>query len=66
MSRARPTFRKRDVKAALEAAAEAGVDVARVELDRDGKIVLVTGKPKPEEKPKPDEREGGKNSWDGI
>jgi hypothetical protein len=59
MPRGPCTFRKRDVKAALKAAQEAGVDVARIEIDRDGKIVVVTGKPNGT----PDAKEG-ENEWE--
>jgi hypothetical protein len=38
------TFKKRDVKTALEAARAAGLDVQRVEIDKDGRIIIVTGK----------------------
>ena len=39
------TFKKRDVKTAVEAVRESGVEVARVEIGKDGKIVVVAGKP---------------------
>lgn len=42
MSRAPATFKKRDVQMALEAATAAGLRVTRVEIGKDGKIVLVT------------------------
>jgi hypothetical protein len=38
------TFRQIDVTRALKGARKAGVDVARVEIDRDGKITVVAGK----------------------
>jgi hypothetical protein len=44
MSRAPSTFRQQDVTRAIKAVAAAGVDIARVEIDRAGKIVIVTGK----------------------
>jgi len=44
MSRGPQTFRQRDVAAAIRAAKAAGLEVARVEIDRAGKIVLVTTK----------------------
>jgi hypothetical protein len=49
------TFREADLTRALKAAKKAGVDVARCEIDKTGKIVLVLGK------------EGGNieaNEWD--
>lgn len=45
MARAPCTFRQRDLRLAIETARAAGLDVARFEIDRDGKIVVVTGKP---------------------
>jgi hypothetical protein len=43
MARAPTTFRQRDVTAAIKAASAAGLLVARVEIDKSGKIVIVTG-----------------------
>jgi type II secretory pathway component GspD/PulD (secretin) len=45
MARGPSTFRQRDVMAFVKAVRAAGVQVARVEVDADGKIVVVTGKP---------------------
>jgi hypothetical protein len=42
MSRAPATFRKADLRRAVEAVTAAGQVVARVELDPNGKIVIVT------------------------
>ena len=44
MSRGPATFRQRDVSAAIKAALAAGVEVARVEIGKDGKIIVVTDK----------------------
>jgi hypothetical protein len=41
MARASCTFRRRDVTAAIKAARDAGVEVARVEVDKAGKIIVV-------------------------
>ena len=38
-------FRQRDLTRAIKAARLAGLNVERVEVDRDGKIIVVTGKP---------------------
>jgi hypothetical protein len=55
MARAPSTFRQQDVTRAFRAAQAAGVKVTRVEIDRDGKIVIVTA----------DDRERREeNSWD--
>jgi hypothetical protein len=45
MSRTPSTFRQADVTKAVKAVVAAGVDIARVEIDAAGKIVIVTGKP---------------------
>ena len=42
MARAPSIFRQQDVTRAFRAAKAAGVRVARIEIDRDGKIVIVT------------------------
>ena len=61
MSRGQQTFKQRDVTKALRAMVKAGI-VGRVEIDKGGKIVIVTAKPE-------DAANGeklGKNEWDGI
>jgi hypothetical protein len=42
MARAPSTFRQHDVTRAIRAAAAAGVHIARVEIDKAGKIVIIT------------------------
>jgi hypothetical protein len=44
MSRGPATFRQRDAAALIKAAQAAGLHVLRVELDKDGKIVVITSK----------------------
>jgi|GEM_PF-1662746 PHP family Zn ribbon phosphoesterase len=44
MTRGICTFRQRDVTAAVKAVVAAGVAVARVEVDKSGKIVIIVGK----------------------
>lgn len=45
MARGPCTFKQQDVTRALRATVAAGIDVQRVEIDRDGKIVVVTAAP---------------------
>jgi hypothetical protein len=45
MSRGPRTFRQRDAEALIRAARAAGLEIERVEVGRDGKIVLVTRRP---------------------
>ena len=47
MARAPSTFRQADVTKAVKAARSAGVDIVRVELTKDGRIVIVTGEANP-------------------
>jgi hypothetical protein len=54
MSRGPCTFKQQDVTRALRAADAAGREVHRVEIDRNGKIVLVMAGSEPNEvEPKP-------------
>ena len=57
MARAPVIFRKADLRRAVEAVTAAGQVVARVEVDPNGKIVIVTGG-------EPERREG--NEWDRV
>lgn len=45
MARERLTFRQRDLTAALKAAKAAGVAIARIEVSRDGRLVITPGEP---------------------
>jgi hypothetical protein len=45
MARERLTFRQRDVTAAVKATEAAGWVVARVEIERDGRIVVIPTRP---------------------
>jgi hypothetical protein len=42
MARAPSTFRQQDVTRAVKAVIAAGVDISRIEIDKAGKIVIVT------------------------
>jgi hypothetical protein len=62
MSRGQQTFKQRDVTKAIKAAVKAGIAVERVEIDKSGKIVIVTVKAE-------DTVNGGgpeENEWDGV
>ena len=59
MSRGRCTFKQNDLTRALRATAAAGVEVQRVEIDTDGKIVVYVGKAPADAK-----QEG--NEWDRL
>ncbi len=43
MSRSPSTFRQADLTRAIKAARNAGVEVARAEIAKDGKIIIVIG-----------------------
>lgn len=60
MPRGACTFKQSDVTKAVKAVMAAGVEVARVEVDRDGKIIVVVGKSPPAQSA-PDE-----NEWDRV
>jgi hypothetical protein len=45
MARAPSTFRQQDVTRAVKAVTAAGVHIARIEIDKSGKIVIITGDP---------------------
>jgi hypothetical protein len=61
MSRGNSTFKKRDLRTALEAALAAGVEVQKIEITRDGRIIVVAGKPTEQAC----ENTGG-NEWDRV
>jgi hypothetical protein len=43
MSRGPCTFKQQDVTRALRATVAAGIEVQRIEIEKDGKIIVVTG-----------------------
>jgi hypothetical protein len=45
MTRAPSTFRQQDVTRAVKAVTAAGVHIARIEIDKSGKIVIITADP---------------------
>jgi hypothetical protein len=63
MSRVPSTFRQADVTRAVKAVTAAGVDIARIEIDKAGKIVIVAGKPEARDF---DALREGSNEWDSV
>jgi hypothetical protein len=59
MARAPSTFRQQDLTRAVKAVAAAGVAIARVEIDKAGKITIITAS---------EERSSGReaNEWDRV
>lgn len=51
MARGTCTFRQRDAKAAAKAMLDLGLEISRVEFERDGKIVVIVGKPESQKAP---------------
>ena len=60
MSRGQQAFKQRDVTKAIKATVKAGLPVERVEIDKDGKIIIVTAKAEGAENEDNQER----NEWD--
>jgi hypothetical protein len=58
MARGPNTFKQADVTRAVKAVAAAGIEISRVEIDREGKIVVVTGKPQAST--------SDRNEWDEL
>jgi hypothetical protein len=61
MSRGPRIFKQTDVTRAVKAVVAAGVEVARVEVEKDGRIVVIAGKPESNR----GESRGG-NEWDRL
>ena len=62
MSRRPPKFSQTDVTRALRGARAAGVQMARVEIDKDGRIILMVAKPTEHS----DNVGGELNEWDVV
>ena len=58
MSRGAQAFRQADVAKAIKATVSAGLSVERVEIDRDGKIIVVIGTPNLDA--------ANDNEWDSV
>jgi hypothetical protein len=63
MSRGSQTFRQRDLTAALKAAKAAGCEIARVEVGKDGRIIVILANTKEQW---PGNRGCSGNEWDSI
>jgi len=62
MSRGQQTFKQSDVTKAIKATVKAGIAVERVEIDANGKIIVVSAKTEDAiEAQKPE-----KNEWDEV
>ena len=61
MARAPSTFRQADVTRAVKAVTAAGVHIARIEIDKAGKIVIIAG----DANGQPGESTEG-NEWDRV
>jgi hypothetical protein len=59
MSRGRVSFKQRDFVRALRGTARAGLRAQRVEIDREGRIVVCFGRPEQQH-----DAEG--NEWDSV
>jgi hypothetical protein len=66
MARAPSTFRQQDVTRALRAVTAAGVDIARVEIDKAGKITITTTRAKGATNGVARSAVGEENEWDSI
>jgi hypothetical protein len=62
MARAPSTFKQRDVTRALNATRAAGLGITRLEIEKDGRIVIVTAT---QSDARGDDGEG-ENEWDRI
>jgi hypothetical protein len=61
MSRGPLTFKQRDVAAAIKAAVQAGQQVQRVEISREGRIVIILSNGKEQTTDNAD-----RNEWDAV
>jgi hypothetical protein len=61
MSRARQHFRQNDVTKAIKAAVKAGLQVARVEIMPDGRLIVIAGTSEPAQ-----DVDHSANEWDSV
>jgi hypothetical protein len=62
MSRGQQTFKQGDLTRALKATIRAGIVIERVEIDKNGKIIVVTAK----SGYTANEAQPEKNEWDAV
>jgi hypothetical protein len=62
LSRRPSTFRQTDLTRALRGAKAAGVEIARVEIDKTGRIIVVVGKTAEDN----GDVLGDRNEWDSV
>ena len=60
----RPLFRQRDLSRAVRGARSAGMEIARIEIDKEGVIKLIPGKPEGSEESAT--RDLQSNEWDSL
>jgi hypothetical protein len=58
-------FRERDIRRAIRSVENAGKQVAAVEIDSDGKIIVIVGKPGDVNNTS-DKTTNGANEWDRV
>jgi hypothetical protein len=63
MARRSFTFKQGDVTRAVRAVKAAGLDVARVEVDKDGKVVVITGTPQQQPQSQEDVAANAYDDW---
>jgi hypothetical protein len=61
MSRGSQTFRQRDLSAAIKGARAAGCEVARIEVSKDGRIIVILAETKGRE-----QANQARNEWDDV
>lgn len=61
MSRRACIFRQTDLTRAVKGARAAGIEIERVEINKDGRIIVVAGKP-----PETTHESGERNEWDAA
>ena len=59
MPRRPSLFKERDVKSAAKAVRAAGLEITRIEIEKDGRIVIITTRRESEEN-------SGSNEWDEV